>query len=130
MVEFALILPVLLLVVCMGLETIALMVEHAATQRCATELARYAAICEGTPGAIEANVALYARSGTVDGCRAEAPGPEVAVAFANWPPGHTVTVTVTRKVDITLPIVAVFWPDGQFTATGQAQAWSAFELPE
>lgn len=50
--------------------------------------------------------------------------------FGDWPPGHTVTVTVTRAVPITAPLVAAFWPDGQFTATVQAQAWGEGELSE
>lgn len=69
MVEFALILPLLLLVVLMGLQALVLMAEHAQTQRCAGELARYGATVGGTAGQIEASIAGYAAG--LDVCATE-----------------------------------------------------------
>lgn len=111
-VEFALVLPVLLLLICGIIDFGWIFGNQLASENAAREAARYTAIHyydSSTDNDREAAVAI------VTGRASTLVSPAVYLAVS----GDQVSITVTSQVTVLTPIISAFFPDGEYTATAQ-----------
>ncbi len=111
-VEFALVLPILLLLLCGIIDFGWVFGNQLLAENASREAARYTAIhyydssADDDQAAAQAIVA--ARAPTID-------APIVTLAIL----GDTVTVSVSSSIDILTPIIASMFPDGKYAVTAQ-----------
>ncbi len=111
-VEFALVLPVLLMLLCGIIDFGWIFGNQLAANNAAREAARYTAVhyYDSTPA-----VALGAAENVVTNRAPTLTSPEVTLTVS----GDQVTILVTSQVDVLTPIVSAFFTDGEYTATAQ-----------
>lgn len=112
MVEFAMVLPVLLLILCGIIDFGNILHEYLIITAAAREGARSAAVA-GTDAEVEA--AVLTAAAVVD--RGEI---DVTVTPVTRTRGESATVTVVNRVPIVTPLVAALFPESTITVTGQA----------
>jgi len=121
MVEFALALPVVLLLIFGLLEFGRVINAEITAGHCANELARYGVI----RGRTEADIRAYAYSDTNPVCPTmdldeDTLYVNVNVSFPTGESSKAVTVTITYPIEIVTPVIRSFFPDGIYTAHGTA----------
>lgn len=135
MVEFALVLPVVLLLIFGLLEFGRVVNAEISAGHCANELARYGVVQTGNDDQIEAAIVAYAGSDANPVCPTfdlDEEGElavEVNVAYpAGEATGRAIIVSITYPVEIVVPILREFFPGnggicdaGTYCATGRAE---------
>ena len=111
-VEFALVLPILLLLLCGIIDFGWVFGNKLLAENAVREAARYTAIHYYDSSSDDDRAAaagiVVARAPTLD-------APAVTISIS----GGAVTVNVSSSVDMLTPIIAIFFPDGKFNITSQ-----------